>query len=61
VGQTLTFIGALAFSQTGIGELRYAFGTANTIISGDVNGDGKTDFSIELKGQLALQETDFVL
>jgi Ca2+-binding RTX toxin-like protein len=43
------------------GELRYKVGGANTIVSGDVNGDGKADFSILLKGHVLLHDTDFVL
>ena len=38
-------------------------GTANdkTIVEGDVNGDGRADFQIELKGLIALTAIDFVL
>jgi hypothetical protein len=36
------------------GELRYKVSGANTIVSGDVNGDGKADFSIVLKGHILL-------
>lgn len=44
------------------GELRYQFTSGgNTIVSGDVNGDGKADFSIALKGHILLHDTDFVL
>ena len=40
-----------------------AVGTANdrTVIYGDVNGDLKGDFQIELKGLMQLTAADFVL
>ena len=40
-----------------------ATGTANdkVIISGDVNGEGTTDFQIELIALISLTEGDFVL
>jgi len=41
------------------GELREAFSGANTIVSGDVNGDGKADFSIALQGHHFLTVSDF--
>jgi len=49
------------------GELKFVMvdmaGTANdrTIVSGDVNGDGKADFQVELIGLMNLRATDFVL
>jgi serralysin len=38
-------------------------GSANdkTIVEGDVNGDTRADFQIELKGLITLSTTDFVL
>ena len=37
----------------------------NTIVSGDINGDGKADFAITLtitlNGHILLHDTDFVL
>ena len=58
--QAFSFIGAGAFSHTA-GELQAkAFG-ANTLVSGDVDGDGHADFHILLSGNVALQATDFVL
>ncbi len=38
-------------------------GTANdkTIIEGDVTGDGRADFQIELKGLIGLTAADFLL
>ena len=43
------------------GELREIFTNGNTIISGDVNGDRKADFSIALKGYHLLSDADFAL
>lgn len=43
------------------GQLRYSYSGGNTIVSGDVNGDGKADFSIELQGHILLQASDFIL
>lgn len=42
------------------GELRYHYEAGNTILRGDTNGDGLADFSIELRGQIALTSSDFV-
>ena len=56
-----TFIGVNNFSGTK-GELRQSYSGGNTIVSGDVNGDGKADFSIALKGHYLLTGAgDFVL
>jgi Ca2+-binding RTX toxin-like protein len=55
-----TFIGTDHFNKTR-GQLRQSFGDGNTIVSGDVNGDGKADFSIVLTGHLLLSATDFGL
>jgi Ca2+-binding RTX toxin-like protein len=58
-----TFIGVSNF--TGVkGQLRESFSNGNTIVSGDVNGDGHADFSIALKGHFLLSGLpgdDFVL
>lgn len=43
------------------GELRYMRGQKVTTISGDVDGDGLADFSIDLGVRLALVEGDFLL
>ena len=43
------------------GELRYSFSGGNTILSGDVNGDGKADFSIALTGHIVLHDFDIML
>lgn len=54
------FIGDDAFGKQA-GELRAVVSGSNTIVSGDVDGNGKADFSILLKGIVALHATDFVL
>ena len=64
--QAFKFISTQNFHKIA-GELRFsqsnASGTANdkTIISGDTNGDGLADFTIELTGLKALTVGDFVL
>ena len=58
-----SFIGVGNFTGAK-GQLREFFSNGNTIVSGDVNGDGHADFSIALKGHLllsGLQGDDFVL
>jgi Peptidase M10 serralysin C terminal len=42
------------------GELRESFSGGSTILSGDVNGDGKADFSILLIGHHLLHTGDFI-
>jgi serralysin len=42
------------------GELNIHFSGNDTIVAGDVNGDGKADFSILLMGHIFLQDTSFV-
>jgi Ca2+-binding RTX toxin-like protein len=56
-----TFIGFDSFTGTK-GQLRESFSGGNTIITGDVNGDGHADFSIALKGHFLLTGAgDFIL
>jgi len=43
------------------GELRYFQENGNTIVEGDVNGDGSADFQIEISGITSLQASDFIL
>jgi Ca2+-binding RTX toxin-like protein len=58
--QAFTFIGTGLY--TGVaGQLRYAVGGGQTVIAGDVNGDGTSDFHIALTGSIALAAGDFVL
>lgn len=48
-----------AFTRTA-GQLRYVFEGGNTILRGDINGDGRADFSIEILGQFDLGSGDFL-
>ncbi|WP_342238470.1 calcium-binding protein, partial [Inquilinus sp. OTU3971] len=59
--QAFSFIGSGAFTHHA-GELRAAVtGPGVTTIAGDLNGDGVSDFHIQLTGAFALQAADFVL
>ena len=58
--QAFKFIGRQGFHHNA-GELHYVYSGANTVIEGDVNGDGRADFQIELSGHMALNRFDFVL
>ena len=55
-----TFIENSGFSNTA-GELRFFTSGGNTIVNGDVDGDGTPDFQIQLDGLYALTAADFVL
>ncbi|OLP58626.1 hemolysin [Xaviernesmea oryzae] len=54
--QSFSFIGAKSFSGEA-GELRFSKG----ILSGDVDGDGRADFEIAVKGVTKMYVDDFVL
>ncbi len=62
--QTFIFVGSKGFSDH-TRELRFEFAGSDknrvTIVEGDVNGDGKADFAIELTGRHVLAADDFVL
>jgi len=47
--------------DTGFGELRAFTVNGDTIIEGDANGDGKTDFSIAILGVTGIKDGDFAL
>ena len=51
----------VAFHGTGVAELRTITEGADTIIQGDVNGDGKADFTIDVTGINAFSKEDFNL
>jgi hypothetical protein len=53
------FVGSSAFQNAG--DLRVAVKGANTLVAGDVDGDGAADFAIVLAGVVALQAGDFIL
>jgi Ca2+-binding RTX toxin-like protein len=58
--QAFTFINTGAF--TGVaGQLRYESVGGNTIVQGDVNGDGIADFELQLTGAHTLTVGDFLL
>ena len=57
---TFAFVGVKDFSKTA-GELRFEKKAAETYIYGDVDGDGKADFSIKLDTALTLLKGDFIL
>ncbi|TCN46332.1 putative secreted protein (type I secretion substrate) [Shinella granuli] len=58
--QDFDFIGTKKFSKNA-GELRYEKKNGDTFIYGDVNGDGKADFSVRLDSIVNLRESDFIL
>lgn len=58
--QSFAFIGNKPFDGTA-GEVRYASAGANTVISGDINGDRVADFAILLDGAHTFTALDFVL
>ena len=59
--QAFTFIGQDVFTAT-TAEIRYSHSAnGNTLVRGDINGDGSVDFTITLDGHIDLQAGDFVL
>ena len=58
--QAFDFIGSEAFSHVA-GELRFQASGADLYVHADINGDGKSDFSIKLDGVTTLHKTDFDL
>lgn len=58
--QALTFIDKNSFSGAA-GQLHYVASGANTLVSGDVNGDKGADFSILVSGAHTFATSDFVL
>ncbi|MEZ5891522.1 MAG: M10 family metallopeptidase C-terminal domain-containing protein, partial [Xanthobacteraceae bacterium] len=58
--QKFTFIGKQGFHHKA-GELHYKVSGGHAIVSGDINGDAKADFEIELLGITALAKGDFLL
>ncbi len=57
--QTFSFIGVVAFSNVA-GQLRVVNG-ANSVIQGDVNGDGVADFELQLNAIAAVSVNDILL
>jgi Ca2+-binding RTX toxin-like protein len=58
--QAFSFIGSSAFSSTA-GELRADTVGSDTVVQGDINGDGIADFEIVLNGNPTLAGSDFIL
>jgi homoaconitase/3-isopropylmalate dehydratase large subunit len=58
--QSFDFIGEHGFSHTA-GELRYKAVAGGLVVEGDVDGDGRADFQIELQGLGKLSAGDFLL
>ena len=57
---SMSFIGTNAFSNEA-GQLRYEFVDGNTLIHGDMDGNGQADLMLELNGEINLASDDFVL
>jgi Ca2+-binding RTX toxin-like protein len=49
-----------SYSQTA-GELRFDHKNGDTFLYGDVNGDGSSDFVVQLTGSIDLSQGDFLL
>lgn len=58
--QAFLFVGTAVFSHTA-GELRYVQSGGDTIIQGDIDGDGVADFEVQLLGNVAVNAGDFLL
>ena len=58
--QAFTFIGTAAFSNVA-GELRFVVSGSSAALSGDTNGDGVADFTLNLTGVTSLVSGDFTL
>lgn len=59
-GGHFNFIGNSKFHQVA-GELRYQVNKGDAYVMGDINGDGKADFSIKLDHVTKLAASDFIL
>nr|WP_298104791.1 calcium-binding protein [uncultured Shinella sp.] len=57
---SFTFIGDGNYSKSA-GELRFAHKAGDTFVYGDVNGDGRSDFVVQLEGTIDLTRGDFIL
>ena len=53
------FIGTAAFQNAG--DLRAVAAGNNTLVSGDIDGNGVADFQIVVRGSMTLSATNFVL
>ena len=57
--QAFDFIGKARFSKEA-GELRFEKSGKTTLLSGDIDGDGKADFAILFDGKINIKEADFI-
>jgi len=55
------FLSTVNAEFTAAGQLRFIFDGTNTIVQGDINGDGKADITIALVGSHTLTAGDFTL
>jgi Ca2+-binding RTX toxin-like protein len=60
VDDTFSFIGQDKFSDTA-GELRIKIKKDGVTVLGDVNGDGRADFILIVRGEDSLEASDFLL
>lgn len=60
-GGDFTFIGGASFSGNGSGELRYASRGSETLVLGDIDGNGTVDFGLRIAGDVVLQPSDLGL
>lgn len=58
--QDFQFIGDAKFTKVA-GELRFERKLGDTYVHGDVDGDGRADFTVTLDPILTLKESDFIL
>jgi Ca2+-binding RTX toxin-like protein len=58
--QAFSFIGTKAFSGKA-GELRYQKSGSDSVVAGDVNGDGKADFTVISDAAVTFLKGDFIL
>ena len=58
--QAFTMIDTAAFSGVA-GQLRYSVVGSNTVMQGDVNGDGVADFELQLTGSHTFVAADLLL
>jgi Ca2+-binding RTX toxin-like protein len=59
-GVAFDFIEGAAFSGVA-GQVRQFSANGHTILSGDINGDSRADFHINVVGAVAFQDSDFIL
>ena len=59
--QAFTMINTAAFSIGVAGQLRYSLVGANTVLEGDVDGNGVADFQLQLTGNHSFAAADLLL